>query len=326
MSKNSKPLISIIMLNCNGQKFLEKTIPKILKLDYPNYEFIISDNNSTDGSLKFIKKFNEIKLIENKENLGVSKGKNLGIKKARGKYILVVDNDILVNLNKKNLEDLIKFYKDNIGFIQFPILNKNNKNTIYYGIYFTLYGTNAHRPFVSIKKILDTPNKFIEIGSSASGSFFCSKKNWEEIGGFDETQTFNIDDVDIGPRAWIYGYKNYLYTKNYFIHLGVGKTERPEEYAQKFKFFFSGHARGMIKNYNLRNLILLFPIFFIFQSIKAVKYSFKKKSHTVLLAFLDSLGLFISKLPDTINQRRIVQSKRTLKDDVFLKIKPPKFN
>ena len=49
--KDKKPLISIVMLNYNGLKYLKSTIHPILKLDYPNYEFIIVDNCSTDGSI-----------------------------------------------------------------------------------------------------------------------------------------------------------------------------------------------------------------------------------------------------------------------------------
>jgi len=82
--KNDYPLVSIVMLNFNGQKYLKQTIPSMLNSDYPNCEFIVIDNNSTDSSVEFIKKFKRIKLIQNKENCGYSKGKNIGVKNARG--------------------------------------------------------------------------------------------------------------------------------------------------------------------------------------------------------------------------------------------------
>jgi len=185
---------------------------------------------------------------------------------------------------------------------------------------------NMHRPSIDIKNIINFSKDFIQIGGPTGGCFFCSKKNWEKIGGFDESQIFNIDDADIGPRSIIYGYKNYLYTKIFFTHLGIKKTEKPENYAQRFKLLFSGHARTMIKNYNLKNLIFLFPLFFIFQLIKAIRYSFKKRSLKVFWVFLNSLGLFIKNFPNTLKQRKIIQSKRIIKEDIFLKIKPPKFN
>ena len=104
--KNKTPLISVVMLNYNGLKYLKRTIHPILKLNYPTFEFIIVDNGSTDGSIEFIKKFKRIKLIENGENLGYSKGKNIGVKHAKGEYVLLLDNDILLVLqyNKSHME------------------------------------------------------------------------------------------------------------------------------------------------------------------------------------------------------------------------------
>src|SRR3989344_1917843 len=110
------PLISVVMLNYNGLKYLKKTIPPILKLDYPNYEFIIVDNGSTDGSIEFIKKFKKIKLIENKENLGYGKGKNIGVKEANGEYILLLDNDIIIR-EKTIIKNLIKYNNKNTAFV-----------------------------------------------------------------------------------------------------------------------------------------------------------------------------------------------------------------
>ena len=99
MKDDNCPLVSVVMLNYNGLKYLKETIPPILELDYPNYEFIIVDNGSTDGSIEFINEFEKIRLIENGENLGYSNGKNIGVWEAKGEYILSLDNDILI-LNK----------------------------------------------------------------------------------------------------------------------------------------------------------------------------------------------------------------------------------
>jgi len=118
MRRQKTPLISIVVLNFNGLNYLKKTIKPLLSLNYPNYEIVLVDNGSTDESINFIKKFKKIKIIENKKNLGFSMGKNLGIKNTRGKYIFSIDNDIVININKNDIEKLIKFYSDDTGFIQ----------------------------------------------------------------------------------------------------------------------------------------------------------------------------------------------------------------
>ena len=90
------PKISVVMLNYNGLKYIKKTIPSILKLSYSNFELIVVDNGSTDGSIDFLKKNKEVLLIDNRENLGYSVGKNIGIKHAHGEFIFLIDGDILI--------------------------------------------------------------------------------------------------------------------------------------------------------------------------------------------------------------------------------------
>jgi GT2 family glycosyltransferase len=323
MEDNEYPLVSIVMLNYNGLEYLKKTIPSILELDYPNYEFIIVDNGSTDGSIDYINSFKNIRLIANNNNLGYGKGKNIGAREASGKYILLLDNDILL-VNKSILVELIQLYKEDTGFVQILLKDSGYEHTKYYGIYFSIYGANLH---IKAKKIhaIQSHGKEIPIGAPTGGCFFISKSKWDILGGFDESQPFNLDDMDIGPRAWIYGFKNHLHTKSYVIHLGVNKTSTAEAYSNRFRFVFSGHARSMIKNYKLSNLIVCFPLLFVFQSLKSIRYSVKKRSLKIFFAYIESISTFLKNFPDTLKQRKMVQSKRVIRDDIFLDIKPPLF-
>ncbi len=330
MSEMEYPKISVVILNYQGHKYLKKTIPAILNLDYPNIEFLVVDNGSTDGSIKYLKdlndtiKNNQIRIIQNKENLGYSIGKNIGVSKATGDYILLLDNDIKI-VDENILYDLLRFYPTNCAFLQVPFVDVDKEKTSYYGMYFTYYGIQILKP-LHIKKVVSAKENLIATASFQGGICFFSKEKWELIGGFDESQKFNCDDIDIGPRSLIYGYNNYLYTNFYLIHLGINKKNTAEEYSNRFTSYFSGHARSMFKNYTLKNLIIRFPIFFAFQFIKSIRYSFKKRSIKIFFAFVWSIKYFLNNFPDTLRQRKMIQSKRIIKDDVFLKIKPPRFD
>ena len=330
MNEMENPKISVVILNYQGCKYLKKTIPAILSLDYPNIEFLIVDNGSTDGSINYLKDLNatkqnnKIRIIQNKENLGYSVGKNIGVSKATGDYILLLDNDMKI-VDKNALNDLLRVYPTNCAFLQVPLLDVNKEKTSYYGMYFTYYGIRILRP-IFINKLVCSKEKLINTASFQGGCCFFLKAKWELIGGFDESQKFNCDDIDIGPRSLIYGYNNYLYTRFYFIHLGINKKDTAEEYSNRYTSYFSGHARSMFKNYLLRNLIIRFPIFFIFHFIKSIRYSFKKRSIKIFFAFIWSINYFLKNFSDTLKQRKIIQSKRAIKDDIFLKIKPPRFD
>ena len=212
--KNKLPLVSVVMLNYNGLKYLKRTIPPILKLDYPNYEFIIVDNGSTDGSIEFIKTFKKIKLIENGENLGYSKGKNIGVKNAKGEYVLLLDNDILIK-NKSLINRLYYFYNIQIekpAFVNVFLVEDGEENySKMYGFYYGLFGIKNSRS-IETSKILNYGG-IIETTIAFGGVMFIKKSIWDELGGLDESQPFNLDDDDISLRACIFGYKNYVYNK-----------------------------------------------------------------------------------------------------------------
>ena len=94
------PFVSIVVLNFNGKDYLPNCIESVLKNEYPNFELILVDNASTDGSIQPIRNRYgsdpRIEIIESRENLGYSGGNNLGFEHSRGKYIVFLNNDTRV--------------------------------------------------------------------------------------------------------------------------------------------------------------------------------------------------------------------------------------
>lgn len=114
----NKPLVSIVVPNWNGGKKILRCLKSVSSLDYPKKEVIIVDNGSTDGTKEKIKKsFKKFKIIENKENLGCVKAINQGFSKAKGDYILRLDDDVV--LPKDMLSKLMKTIRssDSIGIV-----------------------------------------------------------------------------------------------------------------------------------------------------------------------------------------------------------------
>ncbi|MDY0973027.1 glycosyltransferase family 2 protein [Siccibacter turicensis] len=90
-------MFSVIMPAYNSAKTIEQSINSVLNQTYTNFELLIIDDCSTDGTLKVVEKYNDgrIKIIKNKFNVGVAKSRNEGIKKAIGRYIAFLDSDDL---------------------------------------------------------------------------------------------------------------------------------------------------------------------------------------------------------------------------------------
>ena len=87
----SEKLISIIIVNWNGKKWLRKCLDSLTKQTYKNYEIIFVDNASYDGSVKFIKEnYPFAKIIVNSKNLGFAGGNNIGFRMSKGEFILLL--------------------------------------------------------------------------------------------------------------------------------------------------------------------------------------------------------------------------------------------
>jgi GT2 family glycosyltransferase len=94
----SNKLVSIIILIYNNEKDLAECIPSILNQTYKNFELLIVDNGSTDGSVELVKtRYPGIRLIETGANLGYAGGNNIGFKEAKGDYIVVINPDTFVD-------------------------------------------------------------------------------------------------------------------------------------------------------------------------------------------------------------------------------------
>jgi GT2 family glycosyltransferase len=113
------PTVSIIIVSYNGKGLLEQSLPSVLNQSYPKslYEVIVVDNNSQDDTIPFLKKhFPKVTLIESEENLGFTGGNELGLAKATGEYIVLLNSDVCVDKNW--LSSLVSAAKPkNVGIV-----------------------------------------------------------------------------------------------------------------------------------------------------------------------------------------------------------------
>lgn len=107
------PIVSVIILNWNGGDYLKRCVQSVLETDYPKnlLDVIVVDNGSTDGSARLIKRmYPQIRLIENKRNLGFCIGNNIGIENALGDLIILLNNDTIVE--SMWIREILKKAKD----------------------------------------------------------------------------------------------------------------------------------------------------------------------------------------------------------------------
>ena len=138
MSDN--PLVSIVIINWNGIRFIDRCIKSVLSSTYKNIEIIVVDNASTDGSPEYVsKRYPNIRLIKNARNVGYARACNIGIKYAKGDIIAILNNDVWVEPSW--LEPLIKILSNpRIGVTGPVIADPDNRvQNLGYLLHFSCY-------------------------------------------------------------------------------------------------------------------------------------------------------------------------------------------
>ena len=214
----SNPLVSIIILNYNAGELLLNCIDSIFKTNYSDIEVIIVDNASKDKShLKCKEEFNKVILIENKENLGYCEGNNVGIRRAKGEFIVILNPDTIVSQNW--LIELLSAYTiTGDGLYQPKILSLYENNVIQStGNMLHLFGFG----FARDKGISDNNqrNKIEQIGYASGTCLFTSTKVLEKVGLFDSFLFLYHDDLDLGWRAAQLGIKSYYVPNSVIYHV-----------------------------------------------------------------------------------------------------------
>ena len=214
--------LTVIIPNYNGINFLDEFLKSLKKQD-SYFNVIIIDNGSDDGSLEFIKdNYPEFTLIENKDNLGFSAAVNQGIKAATTDYILLLNNDVVLELDC--ISQLLNCIETN------PTIFAVASKMIQYGDRSKLDDVGDEYSLLGwTKKVGDGKSSKLymskrEIFSACAGAAVYRRNVFDSIGFFDENFFAYMEDVDIGYRARIHGYKCVYCPDAVVYHHGSGSS------------------------------------------------------------------------------------------------------
>jgi len=250
--KEPIPKVSIVILNWNQRDMTLACLESLRKISYPNYEIIIVDNGSTDGSIEAIKKeFPELTVIENGRNLGVAGGRNVGIEyvQQRGTdYLLLLDNDTIVH--KDFMTEMVKAGEsDNrAGILTGKIYFYSEPDKIWCaGCSLSLY--RRHISAIGYDEIDKGQYDDIrEVEHVAGCCLMIKKKVIDEIGILDQNFIeYFTEDTDWCLRARKKGYKIMYVPKAKIWHHVIKKTSVSERYwylkGRNLMWLMRKHAR-----------------------------------------------------------------------------------
>lgn len=262
--------VTIIIPNYNGLKFMEPCFKALRAQSDQNFELLVVDNGSTDGSVKWLED-HQIPSIFLEENTGFSGAVNIGIRESVTPYVILLNNDTepqpdYVKEMVKAIERYPKIFSVSSKMIQ--LYHKDLMDDA--GDMYSVLGWAYQR---GVGQKSSGYNKACRVFSACAGAAIYRREVFDKIGGFDEDHFAYLEDIDVGYRAKICGYENWYCPKAVVYHVGSG-TSGSKYNSFKVKLAARNNLYLNYKNMPLLQLILNFlPIL----AGMAVKYMFFRK-------------------------------------------------
>jgi GT2 family glycosyltransferase len=309
-------MVSIIILNYNGKEFLKDCLNSVFTQSFADFEIIFVDNGSNDDSLEFVKNNftdSRLRIFSAEKNLGFAGGNNFGLKYAKGSFIVLLNNDTVVEKDwLKILIDTIES-DEQIGIVQSLVYTEGIPEKYYKkNGTINLFGHN-------IMEVFDIDeNGTGEIIQATACSLIVRKDLLDKTGGlFLDEYFLYAEDTFLSLKAKFAGLQLLHNSKSVVHHKGGGTTKK--------------QISSDIYYYQERNRLLNFFLFF--DSIFIIKYillfilNYKLKFFYCLFSGRYSMkGLFrsyfwfLGNIKWIKNQRRIIKSYKIVSDNDILKL------
>jgi len=310
------PLVSIIIVNYNGKTHLEKCLPSVSKSSYAKYEVILVDNNSIDSSLEFVQKnYPSVSVIKLDNNYGFAEPNNIGAKSAKGELLLFLNNDTITTPDF--IAELVNAAKENPKIAIFQSLLLKPDGTIdSSGDFIDTYG----RAYSSREKT----NEIRNIMSARGASMMIRKEVFWDLGGFDKNYFATFEDVDLGLRAWIWGYKVVLIPKSVVYHLGGQTIQKLDSL-----IVFHGVKNTLILRltnfdiaFAMKSIIVLFSVSIMRKlfGISVIKDAEKSRPLPSFGTIIHGMVWILKNLQYVLNKRRIIKSRRVVSTKDLVKL------
>lgn len=220
------PSIAIVILNWNGKELLSRFIPSVIQFS-GDAQIIVADNGSADDSVAFLEEsYPQVRIIENKKNLGFAGGYNHALKAVEADIYCLLNSD--VEVTKGWLQPVEELFQADpkVGIIQPKIKDLLHPSRFEYagaaGGYLDLFGYPfcRGRIFQSLEVDQGQYNDTREIFWATGACMFIRKEVFRELGGFDSDYFAHQEEVDLCWRAQNHGYRVYYVGASEVFHLG----------------------------------------------------------------------------------------------------------
>ena len=270
---------SIIIVTWNGLHHLKTFLPSVINTQYPDFEIIIADNNSTDGTREWLKMNHaSIKVAAFDDNYGYTGGNNRAVTYSTKEYLIFLNNDVLVDPNWlqgiSNSFDLMP----QLAIVQPKIRSYTEPNLFEYagaaGGFLDTFGYPFCRGRIMDHVEADNGqyDQGMEITWASGAAFGIKKSVFEELAGFDEDFEFHMEEIDLCWRAKNANYRVYFTPESTVYHLGGGSL--PMGSSRKVYYNFRNSLFVLWKNLPLSQLWYKFLLRLVLDGVAGLRSIF----------------------------------------------------
>ena len=318
------PFVSILLLNFNGKRWLPACLEALAKSDYPQdrYEVILGDNASTDDSVAFVRQhYPRVRVIVFEDNYGFCRANNLCAKEARGEFLVFLNNDTVVT--ETWLTELVRGALSEPGIVScaskilFPPQEKERVLNAAGGRIF-ITGSSIYDGWMQEDGPRFSHPKYTGFGCAAG--VLVQKKFFLETGGFDEYYFHSVEEMDLGWRAWLQGYKVLYVPSAVMVHFMGGTAFAGQGMTPTVLFLVLRNSLYfMVKNFEgltaFRGLVLFF-----LKTLYTLGYTLATGNGPAFFAVGQAYFCFMKDLGKAFQARALTQKQRKIKDRTLWKM------
>lgn len=312
--KSGMILVSIVIANKDGEKFLEGCLSSIL-VEKGSYEVIVVDDGSDPPAvLPTSAKRAGVRIIRQDKSVGAAEARNIGAASSRGKYLFFLDVD--TKLHSGWYKEVLVFFKRYIktGAAQVKLLTMGTNKFDSAGEYMGPFGFLVERARMSRDKGQFDDETFIFSGKSAGMIIRCSV--FESLGGFDRDYQIFLEDTDLFWRVWLSGHEVRFCPKVVVEHAYMTKKKSFNHYIEN-KVFYRGARNtimNLVKNLGSKRVWWVVPVNVMCWSVLGVVF-FLKLDFKRSWAMFSGIGWNVLNFLKVLKKRNLVQTKRKISDE-----------
>ncbi len=250
-----EPLVSLVIPSYNGKEMTVKLLESLKKTRYNNLDVVVVDNGSADGCYEYVKKhFHHVKVLKLEVNQGFTGGANYGIKNTEGEYIVMMNNDMI--LDPDWLTELVKVANSDkrIGIVASAFLNDDG--TIDRLGYVESGGLVLK--FKPLHRNAVYRNQFPPVLQVDHAFGLVKREVLDKIGVFDDKHFIYWEDVDLCYRARKAGFTTVIATRSKIFHK-KSQTMKRFPYIRTYHYH-KNKIRFIMKNMSMLRKIVNIPL------------------------------------------------------------------